>query len=154
MPVDVAPGQFQDELCHNFGHFLANELNAAYPDAVVVRSMRTYDAVNLAIMAFPLLKVFRTQDLYKYQTTHRTSSITISYNITFPQVEQLPGLLSFVSEQLNYGVLKYGRTARADFPADMRTPLVVDYRIMQNDIIQQVYPALVTQITLNNCPTS
>jgi len=149
MAYDAGSLKFRDELCYSLGHFLANFLNESYDEAVVVRSMRTYDALQIPLALFPLLKVFRVSDTYKLQTTHSTSLVEISYNITFPEVEELPGLMSFVSDKLNLGLLTYQKTVKADFPFDLRSPVTITYLIKQNDIIGQVYPALSTQIPLS-----
>lgn len=139
----------KDWLLEPFAYHLAETLNESVSDAKVVKSIRLYDAINVPMDQFPLLKVYRLQDMFRPSSSHYITPVIVNYNITFPQVELLPGLMAHVSKTLNEGILSYARTVKSDFPLDMKSGVVVNYSIMQNDLLQQVYPALTVNLTLN-----
>lgn len=141
-----------EEYCSHLAHFLKDELNGAYailrgikpslPEGLVVRSVRNYDAVNIPLSEFPLLKVYRTSDVFFPGTTKCRTSGAITYSLSYPQLDALPDLLYWVSKILNYSLLKYSRTHKAAVPSNNITPYRTDYLLTVNEQQQVAYPFL------------
>jgi hypothetical protein len=155
----------EDKTCKELAEYLGEGLNRRYSWYLtktgqqethlkrVVKSIRTYDALTVPLEQFPLLKVYRFSDSYRPQTTHSLANLLINYNLSFPMLEELPGLLKFVADNLVYLFLEYSYTRRNQFPLDNTQGLVAEYRLMSNDIIREVHPYLQFRCQVNDMCT-
>jgi hypothetical protein len=66
------------------------------PEIIAVKNALAFDYITSDPTCYPLLKVYRTKDLYNQQS-FRTVSAVISYSIAYPDLEKLPGILHFVA---------------------------------------------------------
>jgi len=159
----------KDPICHNLAMHLAKELNSRYqkdsleyntklaatnldrtidsvelynPNLKVIKSIRTYDAIEVPLDQFPLLKVYRESDITIPRTTFRTSNITITYNLTFQSLETLSGLLQYASQCFIDALMSYQLTHKSMLPIDNQGGIFVDYGLQNNELIQATYPFL------------
>jgi hypothetical protein len=111
---------------------------------VAVRTYRTYDAYDPSTTAFPLLKVYRVNDVWKPGKLIRTSNVSISYSLVVPQQDKLMPFLNWVSFQINKLLLT--SSCRVKVEPGVR----VQYRTMINENGQNVYSFLRADITITD----
>jgi hypothetical protein len=125
------PNIFFDEPCHKLAVYLKQRLNESVirsntlpaildcagneipisPDFTVVNGIRSYRERNVPTMEYPVLKVYRTSDMFKSRTTLRESSAVVSYSLLMPNNLILLPILQWVSWEINYYLLdSYVRT--------------------------------------------
>jgi len=149
MPRLTTPNQ--DYVTFGLAQYLQTNINASYPSKVVIRSIRGYDAVNVPISDFPLLKVFRLYDNYKRNTEFSLSTGIITYSLSFPDVEQLPGILKWMADSINHYLLQYELdTFRTMLPTTNQFGYRAEYRLTKDEITNSVYPYLRFNISLRD----
>lgn len=134
-----------DPACYAIANYLMDGLNTAlkekYPKHIAVRDTVCYDAINPDLSRFPLLKVYRTTDTYS-DFVNETSAV-IAYCMSFPDIDKLPGIMRWVSKQINrlirlWSLALHG--CKPTIPIDQE--LKAEYRIMVNEVSQPVYAFL------------
>ncbi len=157
----------QDEYCRKLACFLRDFINEKYrevqtanpelPEGLIVRNIRNYDAVNVPLTEFPLLKVYRLRDQFKRasQTTDFTDA-AITYSVAYPDLDRLPDLLYWMGRQINLGLHSYARTEKHLLPPPQENrDYTVEYLLTANEQLQVVFPFLRTQIQfkdfIGNC---
>ena len=148
----------EKEYCYKLAVFLRDFINAEYnkardnnpnlPEGTIIRNIRNYDAVNVPLSDFPLLKVYRLRDRFaraSYVTDPTDAAITFS--VAYPDLDRLPDLLYWMGRKLNRGLHSY---AKQDLqllppPQDNRD-YTVEYLLTANEQMQVVYPFLRIQI--------
>lgn len=127
--------------------YLMEGLNAAleeiYPlsGQIAVRDTVCYDAVNPDLSRFPLLKVYRLTDAYP-DFANQTTSV-IAYCMTFPAVDMLPGIMRWVSKEINRLLRLWSINHSNCIPyIDPASDFKAEYRIMVNEVSQPVYAFL------------
>lgn len=140
------PNPAIDRSCLAIADYLMKRLNITlqqdYPNAIAVRDIVSYDAVNPDLSRFPLLKVYRltdTYDLYSNET-----DAVIAYCLTFPNQEQLPGILRWASYQI-VSALRDFSVSQETCPGlrfSIEQVLKAEYRVMVNEVANPVYAFL------------
>ena len=134
-----------DPACQALAIYLMQGLNTAikviHPNHVAVRSVTCYDAVNPDLSRFPLIKVYRTTDTYKDFSS--TTQAEIPYCMTFPDVDKLPGILRWVSREVNRLLRERSLgDGYCDPRINVEQELKAEYRLMVNEVSQPVYAFL------------
>jgi hypothetical protein len=148
----------EEEYCYKLAVFLrdyintkyneAREVNPELPEGTIIRNIRNYDAVNIPLSDFPLLKVYRLRDTFKRASfTTDPTDAAITFSVAYPDLDRLPDLLYWMGRQLNMALHSY---AKRDLhllppPQDNRD-YVVEYLLTANEQMQVVYPFLRIQI--------
>ncbi|MFN7161358.1 MAG: hypothetical protein ACK4NC_07215 [Candidatus Gracilibacteria bacterium] len=148
----------RDLLCYHLVGYIADYINkkfiSAYPTSniKIVRSVRAFNAMGIAIDQLPLLKAYRLQDTYKYRTTHYTSQISIDYLVPYPYIENLSGILPFVSETLVEAFFSYQRSYKLNSP-ETNSQITIDY-VYQSEAYQEIVQGFKAIIVLDKLPYS
>ena len=111
---------------------------------IAVRSYKTYDAYEPSTTAFPLLKVYRVNDVWKPGKLTRNSNVSISYSLVVPQQDKLMPFLNWVSFQINKLLLT--PSCKVKIEPGVR----VQYRTMMNEVGQNIYSFLRADITITD----
>lgn len=111
---------------------------------VAVRTYRTYDAYDPSTTAFPLLKVYRVNDVWKPGKLIRTSNVSVSYSLVVPQQDKLMPFLNWVSFQINKLLLT------SSCQVKIEPGIRVQYRTMINENGQNIYSFLRADITITD----
>jgi hypothetical protein len=148
----------ENEYCYLLANFLRDSLNLKYqamvdknpslPKRVVVRGIRNYDDPSVTITEFPLLKVFRNQDVFDGVTPYRTTSATITYSTSYSDLEELPDLLYWVGFVLQQSFSEFKYTANDAFDLRNRQSFTVQYLLTQ--VGNTIYPSLRANITFKD----
>lgn len=134
---------FEDQSCLEIANFLREHLNKAYPQQIVVNSIRCYDAVNVPYSEYPLLKVYRLVDQWEKNTTVRVSQGVISYTLVLPDQESLAPIMSWVSRHINQLMLGHRLVCAGSSPDVMpHQGYRAEYRLMINEVTQKVHSFL------------
>lgn len=115
-----------------------NSLSIASKNSLAVVGVRSWDAFNVPLHEFPLLKVYRTQDIYQKGTTIRHSPIVAAYCLTLPDQEELQGSMSWVSKT----VAKLLLNSQSRFCTILEDPLQAEYRTLLGENAMPVYAFL------------
>jgi hypothetical protein len=144
----------EKEYCYKLGSFLTDELNQAYerlrlrrptelPKSIVVKTFRNFDDVNVPLSEFPLLKVYRSSEMFRPGTSFRDVTGTITYSVSYPDLRTLPDLLYWVSYKLHYLMEKYDLTVNEGLPQrDIQQNHNTQYLLTANELSQPIYPFL------------
>lgn len=97
-----------DPICSDLGLFLATKLNEAYEDATIVRSIRQYDAYDVPFQDHPLLKVYRTSDIFSFDNSIRETQMGVAYCLVNTELAKLPGVTNWVAETVVIALREYG----------------------------------------------
>ena len=148
----------EDEYCRKLACFLRDFINEKYkeaqeentdlPEGLIIRNIRNYDAVNVPLAEFPLLKVYRLRDRFKRasETTDPTDA-AITYSVAYPDLDKLPDLLYWMGRQINLGLHSYQRRDKSLLPpAQDNRDYTVEYLLTANEQLQVVFPFLRIQI--------
>lgn len=109
-----------------------------------VRTYDTYDSYHSSTTAFPLLKVYRVNDVWKPGKLNRTSNVSISYSLVVPQQNKLMPFLNWVSFQINKLLLTPSCQVKIE------PGIRVQYRTMINEVGQNIYSFLRADITITD----
>lgn len=104
---------YQDKLTNRIARYLTDGLNDYLTrynreakvtgdkwDVAVV-AYRDYDAFDVGLEQFPLLKVFRVAESFTPRTTKATTTLRITYCLAYPQLEQLASLMKWAALTIN-----------------------------------------------------
>lgn len=134
-----------DPTCDRLAKFLQTWLNDALkkiePESIACRSTICYDAINPDLSKFPLIKVYRLFDSFEYGRPKSQTSFVISYCLTFPDQNKLPGLLRWVAFEINEALTHWKQFSQCP-PVIQQGGLRAEYRIMANELSQPVYAFL------------
>lgn len=111
---------------------------------VAVRNYRTYDAYEPSTTAFPLLKVYRVNDVWKPGKLIRESNVSISYSLVVPQQDKLMPFLNWISFQINQLLLSPSCKVKVE------PGVRVQYRTMMNEVGQNIYSFIRADITITD----
>jgi len=111
---------------------------------VAIRTYRTYDTYQVSTPEFPLLKIYRTSDVWKPNKLLRTSNISISYSLVVPQQDKLMPFLNWISYQVNKHLLSSACKVKVE------PGVRVQYRTMINENGQNIYSFLRADITITD----
>lgn len=94
----------EDYLTGHLANYLRDELNRrGYSEGLtvpIINSYRLYDAFNVPVQDYPLIKVFRTSSQYT-ASNKRISSLQIHYGLVMPNLEELLPYLNWVDYNIN-----------------------------------------------------
>jgi hypothetical protein len=148
----------ENEYCRKLSEYLRDYINQKYkekqeknpslPSGLIVRNTRNYDAVNVPLSEFPLLKVYRLRDKFKRAgTTTDPTDAAITYSVAYPDLDKLPDLLYWIGKQINLGLHSYQRSNNDLLPpAQDNRDYTVEYLLTANEQSQVVFPFLRVQI--------
>jgi hypothetical protein len=144
----------KDEFCTLIAEYVSNHLNRAYSDAIVVKSYRGYDAVNVPYEDFPVLKVYRESDSGTIDRIDAETRLRISYALVLPDMESLAGILAWVREQICEAIRLYNLQSQGQAPR-FNPAYSADYRNMLNELTYKVHSFLTLSFTIkgNGFPT-
>ena len=130
----------EDKVLTKIVTFIKEELNRNNPidNTIVVKSTRNYDAFNVPIQDFPLLKIYRQRTNY-LNNNKRISSIQLQYGLVLPDQERLVPYLNWVDNQINK-ILSQS-IWRIDVFIDKNSKNC-DYRVLINELGIPVYSFL------------
>lgn len=134
-------------------NYLKNYLNSANPieySQPIVKSTRNYDAFNIPVQDFPLLKIYRLKSNYRASNL-RISQIQLQYGLILPDLEFLLPRLNWIDFKISEA-LTYSRELINIFiqPGSKSC----DYRTLINEIGTPVYSFLRFNFVINegyNC---
>lgn len=134
-----------DEFLLKLGIFIAEGINFSYrkhcPEEVAIREIIDYDAVNIDISRFPLLKLYRQTDDYQQEDVGTTKAI-IAYCLTYPEQDRLPGLMKYMSKAINI-MLDDFYYQHEHCPTNViLEERAAEYRIQVNEVTNAIYPFL------------
>lgn len=104
---------YKDKLTNKIAEYLSNGLNdylSRYNKInkildnkwdIAVIGWKDYDAFDVGLEQFPLLKVFRISDSFTPRTTKSVTTIRITYCLAYPQLEQLASLMQWAGKTIN-----------------------------------------------------
>jgi hypothetical protein len=115
-----------------------NALSTTTAKSLAVVGTRSWDAFNVPLHEFPLLKVYRTLDVYQRGTTLRTSPVIASYCLTLPEQEELQGGMAWISKTMA-GLLLNSQTRLCTI---IQEPLQAEYRTLLGENASPVYAFL------------
>lgn len=124
--------------------------NTIPQDTIIIRSVSNYDRINVPLSEFPLLKVYKNRDIFKKGTHFRTSQGTITYSVSYPQLDMLPNLLDWVSYQINLGLLNYEMAEQDLLPPPNNEGYSADFLLSANEQLNIVHPFLRFNINFKN----
>jgi hypothetical protein len=135
----------EDRACGAIAAYIGNGLNHLLrkfdKTCIAVRDIEQYDAVNPDLSRFPLVKCYRTTETHSGSS--RKVSAVIAYCLTFPDQDQLPGVLSWVSAATNRMLRQYAqRHQYCPVQLDLEEEYRAEYRIMVNEVSSPVYAFL------------
>ena len=93
-----------DQTVKTITDFVKQELNKKSQEVLninLVNSVRYFDDPNVPLTDYPMLKVFRTTDLFFPQSTKQTSQLTLRYCLSYEQMDQIAPLTAIISKLLN-----------------------------------------------------
>ncbi len=118
---------------------LNGRLNREY---IAVRDIEQYDAVNPDLSRFPLVKVYRTVETFKSRHERNVTAV-LAYCLTFPNQNELPAALSWVSATTNLMLRQYAlKSQNCPVSLKMEDEWRAEYRIMVNEVSSPVYAFL------------
>lgn len=139
-----------DPTCDRLAKFLKDWLNQHLkeiaPDQIACRDTICYDAVNLDLSRFPLVKVYRLADNFGDGHPKCETSFVIAYCLTFPSQDQLPGMMNWASWRIAEA-LSYWKQNSSCPPHIQQGGIRSEYRIMANEVGQPVYAFLRVNFT-------
>ena len=134
-----------DLTCDRLAKFLQNWLNEKLdqtePGSIACRDTICYDAINPDLSRFPLLKVYRLFDSFEYGRPKSQTQFVITYCLTFPNQDKLPGMLRWVAFEINEALTYWKHNSQCP-PIIQQGRLRAEYRIMVNEVSQPVYAFL------------
>ncbi|MEM8781113.1 MAG: hypothetical protein AAGF26_20100 [Cyanobacteria bacterium P01_G01_bin.49] len=134
-----------DEFLLKIGRYIADGINYHYlehcPEDIAIRDIIDYDAVNIDISRFPLLKLYRQTETFEGTDVSETDGI-ISYCLTYPQQDRLPGLVKYMSKAINVLLDDYHHQHEHCESNVLLTERKAEYRIMVNEVTRDIYPFL------------
>lgn len=143
--LDCLDSPKHDEFLLKLGRYIADGINHNYrnycPNEVAIRDIIDYDAVNVDISRFPLLKLYRQTDNYEQMDVGTTKAI-IAYCLTYPEQDRLPGLLKYMSKAINI-MLDIYHYNHEECPSNViLEKRTAEYRIQVNEVTKAIYPFL------------
>lgn len=134
-----------DRFLLRLGTYIADginqDYNQRYPQEIAIRDILDYDAVNVDISRFPLLKLYRQSDNYEVMDRGDSSAI-IAYCLTYPQQEKLPGLIKYISKAINTMLDCYHYDHEECNSNVLLGERKAEYRIMVSEVSNAIYPFL------------
>lgn len=143
--LDCLDSPKHDYFLLNLGRYIADGINFSYrqkfPDEIAIREIIDYDAVNLDISRFPLLKLYRQNDNYQKMDVSKSKAI-IAYCLTYPEQDRLPGLIKYMSKAINT-MLDIYHYSHESCPSNViLEERTAEYRIQVNEVTKAFYPFL------------
>lgn len=92
-----------DSTCQTVADYLKEELNRLNPlkdNFTIVKSTRCYDAFNIPLQDFPVLKVYRNATTYPTDNQRGIESLSGQYGLIMPDQERLLPLLAWIDKQI------------------------------------------------------
>ena len=68
----------------------------------LVNGIRDFDTYNVPLTEFPLLKVYRTSDIFKPDTAKKISTIKIEYCLSYPNQENLSSVCNNINKYIHH----------------------------------------------------
>jgi hypothetical protein len=134
----------RDDDCQKLANYLAAGLNSAIakikPDTIAVRETRSYDAVDLDLTCFPLLKVYRIKEVTDVSGKSEVD-LVCSYAMVMPDRGKMPGIMKWVAEHIKL-MLSSQREEAIHCAFRVGDRYTTEYRIGVNDFQQPVYAYL------------
>lgn len=96
---------FEDDLVRKILLILKDRLNYyGQKDFRInlVNGIRDFDTYNVPLTEFPLLKVFRTSDIFKPDTAKKISTIKIEYCLSYPNQENLSSVCNNINRYIHH----------------------------------------------------
>lgn len=98
-------------------------------DVIAVRHAICYNSLPTDLSCFPLLKVYRSTD--EFTPTSNTSQVAIAYCLSFPDEEQIPGILRWVAVSIDSLLREYAINHRGCCPQiNYEDKFRAEYRVM------------------------
>lgn len=133
-----------DDACQALVDYLGHGLNYAIgrklPGFIVVRSTRSYDAVDLDTSSFPMLKVFRQKEVFNHGQAAEVS-LVCTYAMMMPDRANLPGITHWISRHI-VAMLVAVTESSINCPLRIepdQAQIMVEYRIMVDNLNQPAY---------------
>lgn len=141
----------EDKILTELVTYIKDELNRNNPieNTTIVKSTRNYDAFNVPIQDFPLLKIYRQRTQY-LNNNKRISNLQLQYGLVIPDQEKLLPYLNWVDNQINKALSQ--TVWRIDIIIDKNNKNC-DYRVLMNELGIPIYSFLRFNfnITEGNC---
>jgi hypothetical protein len=134
--------QIEDPTIVKIAAYLKREINSITSEhlgIIAINSTKTYDAYNIPRHEFPVLKVFRSSDIYRPEVALMTSSIIARYCLTYPDQEKLMPLCTFVSQIIHHCLNDFHTKIGIEVLKDSRR---AEYRVSENEAGQPVFAFL------------
>lgn len=143
--LDFLESPKNDRFLLKLGTYIADGINYSYRkhygNEIAIREIIDYDAVNIDISRFPLLKLYRQTDNYSQKSVGTTKAI-IAYCLTYPEQDRLPGLMQYMSKAIDIMLDTYYYKHEDCQPNVVLEERSAEYRIQVNEITNAIYPFL------------
>lgn len=126
-----------DSVCQHLADFIQSYLNSG-SELTVVKSTRSYDALNVPYRDFPLLKVYRLTEDGEINQNETNVQVVIAYHLVLPEMESLQALLGWVRKRVREALWAYSNQYQDRFPRLDRGRYRAEYRTMLNYLTKQV----------------
>jgi hypothetical protein len=130
----------QDKTLICIGEFIKDRLNdygQEYANGNIVQSLYTYQAFNVPLTSFPVLLVYRTQDIFLPNADRVESFINIDYCLSYPDNEKLAGITNTITKYL-HRIVNLMESA-INLPVEKNKSRAGGYRIVRGGLSQSVY---------------
>ncbi|NJN10035.1 MAG: hypothetical protein HC836_48505 [Richelia sp. RM2_1_2] len=122
-----------DSSTYRIAEFLRDGLNyrlyKVHKNVVAVRHFVNYNSLPTDLSCFPLLKVYRVSEIFK--DFHSETKATIGYCLSFPDEENIPGILRWAAVNINELLQEYAITHRGCSPEiNLEKDMNAEYRVM------------------------
>lgn len=96
---------FVDETCDKIVNLLKEKINKESFETKginLVIGTRSFDDFNVPLNEYPLLKVFRTMDVFTAEKDLVISNIVVRYCLSYPDLNSLAPLCNYVAQLIHY----------------------------------------------------
>lgn len=127
------------------------EEDSSLENLIIIREVYNYDKYGIPLSQMPVLKVFRNTDNYRFGTTIKTTNASVTYNVAYPDLDEMPTILTWMSERINLGLLQYNR----EYPRLAHNnvdPYVGEHLLFQDSQQGIVSAYLRFNINFKDCP--
>ena len=108
---------------------LNERLSEVYANTIAVRHVVNYNSLPTDLSCFPLLKVYRNSE--SFTDYHNTTKAVAGYCLSFPEEEKIPGILRWVSVNINELLRELAIAHRGCSPEiDLEQEFTSEYRVM------------------------
>ena len=128
----------QDPTLSSLVSYVANYLNNAWKQNLIVRHTEIYDAFGVPHDRYPLLKIYRRYSRSTINDEERSTEVTLAYCLLNTQIEKTPAIANWINVTIIHALQAY----RYENPSlfEIEDPITCRYRtvLQLGEIVYQV----------------